>query len=223
MDQTAETYCDILDGVAAYFDSAFLDGILDALRACDDPGLGHALNGNQIRSKRWLVDALHQTLGGTFATVYVLGGWYGVLGAMLLHDRRFRIGTVVSVDIEPQCEPMARNLNRAHVRRGQFETRTADVLDLDYGELFRRNGAAAECLLICTSCEHFDAFAAWYDRIPAGTLLALQSNDYFACPEHVNCVPDLAAFARQTPMAELHFEGGLRLKKYTRFMRVGRK
>jgi hypothetical protein len=35
-------------------------------------------------------------------------------------------------------------------------------------------------------------------------------------------VPDLAAFARQTPLRELRYEGERRMRRYTRFMRIGR-
>ncbi len=51
----------------------------------------HALNENQIASKQWLLDRLYDTLGGRYGTIYILGGWYGVLGAMLLSDGRFML------------------------------------------------------------------------------------------------------------------------------------
>jgi hypothetical protein len=47
--------------------------------------------------------------------------------------------------------------------------------------------------------------------------------DYFACSEHVNCVPDLAAFRAQAPMRELLFAGEHKLRRYIRFMLIGRK
>jgi hypothetical protein len=91
------------------------------------------------------------------------------------------------------------------------------MLAVDY----RRDPVAD--LVINTSCEHLGNFAAWYDRVPAGQLLALQSNDYFACAEHVNCVPDLAGLAAQAPMRELLFAGERKLSRYVRFMVIGRK
>ncbi len=54
---------------------------------------------------------------GRFGTVTVLGGWFGVLGAILLADRRLAIRQVVSVDLDPRCEAIARSLNATHVRR----------------------------------------------------------------------------------------------------------
>jgi hypothetical protein len=64
---------------------------------------------------------------------------------------------------------------------------------------------------------------AWYGRLPTGILQALQSNDYFDCDEHVNCIADLTAFKRQAPMSEVLYEGALQRKRYSRFMLIGRK
>ena len=60
-------------------------------------------------------------------------------------------------------------------------------------------------------------------RLPAGQLVALQSNDYVAIPEHVNSVESLDAFTVQTGLGEVLFAGELVLEKYTRFMLIGRK
>ena len=53
--------------------------------------------------------------------------------------------------------------------------------------------------------------------------MVLQSNDYFSCDEHVNCVTTLQAFEQQAPLSETLFSGQLKLKKYTRFMQIGRR
>jgi hypothetical protein len=211
-----EFYRDILDGLAQGAHGAFVADVLATLSRQDVPRLGAALNRNQAASKRWLVDTLAASAGATFAHVAVLGGWYGVLAATLLHDPRFAIGRVESVDIDPSCAPVARSLNATHVKDGRFAARTADMLALDYAAL----GAD---LVVNTSSEHLADFARWYARIPDGQLLVLQSNDYFACAEHVNCVSDLAAFAAQAPMRERLYEGARRMRRYTRFMLIGRK
>ena len=65
--------------------------------------------------------------------------------------------------------------------------------------------------------------AAWYDRIPKRALIVVQSNDYFDCPEHVNCVADVAALKAQVPMSERFYEGTLRRRRYSRFMLIGKK
>ena len=65
--------------------------------------------------------------------------------------------------------------------------------------------------------------SAWYDGVPPGTLQVHQSNDYFDCPEHVNCVADLEAFKADLPMGEVLYQGSMARKRYTRFMLIGRK
>lgn len=197
--------------------------------------LQHALNHNQAACKGWLVDELFTALGGRFGTVHILGGWYGVLAGLLLSDRRFSIDRVVSYDIDPSCARVAEWLNRRFVAEGRFQAVTADVCGLYFansngsangsiagGEAVG-NGDHPRTLVINTSCEHIAPTAAWTDRIPSGTLIAAQSNDYFDCPEHVNCMPDLTAFKADVPMRELYYEGTLARKRYTRFMVIGRK
>ncbi len=193
--------------------------------------LEHALNANQIACKSWLVDQLFASLGGRFGTVYLLGGWYAVTAALLLGDGRFRIARVRSFDVDPNCAAVAEAINRRYVAHGRFEAITADVRELDYegpnGAAAGTNGHGAHGpapnLVINTSCEHMLPTAAWYRRVPRGMLLLCQSNDYFSCAQHVNCMTDLAAFKADLPMAELYYEGALERKKYTRFMLIGRK
>jgi len=195
------------------------------------PGVHYAFSENQIVSKTWLADTVHATLGGHFGTVYVLGGWYGVLGAILLNDPKFHVGRVLSFDIDPGCAPVAEHLNAAHVASARFRAVTADACTLDYqcfddGPVSRgsSNGEGARMnLVINTSCEHMLSTEAWYDRLPVGIAQTFQSNDYFDCSEHVNCIKDLAAFKQQMPMSELLYEGALQRKHYSRFMLIGRK
>jgi hypothetical protein len=211
-----EFYRDILAGLAVYAGSDFVRDVLATLTRHQEPGIGVALNRNQMASKRWLADALFESAGGRYRKVVILGGWIGALAAVLLHDHRFDIAHVVSIDIDPRCAAVAESLNATHVRAGRFEARTADMREVDYE-------AQAADLLINTSCEHVEDFGRWYARVPDGQPLVLQSNDYIAVAEHVNCVPDLAAFRAQAPMREALFAGERAMRRYVRFMLIGRK
>ena len=220
MTEKDRLYLDILDGLSVYYDSPLIQDIVKTAAEFPEPDLGTAFNHNQTASKTWLIEALHDALGGNLGVVYVLGGWYGVLGALLLHDRRFDISRLLSVDLEDHCRPVAESLNRTHVDGGRFTALTADMLGLDYA-----GGATAPKpdLLINTSCEHLERFGDWFAGVPDGMALALQSNDFFDCDYHVNCVPSLAALEAQAPMTEILFAGELETKNYTRFMLIGRK
>ena len=185
-----------------------------------------AFNPNQIASKTWLLDRVFETVGGRFGTVHILGGWYGALAALVFADIRFRIARVVSYDLDPACAPVAERVNAKQAAEGRFKARTADAGRISYASEVGVKGGLMERpsdLVINTSCEHMPRGVDWFGCIPDGMLLAAQSNDYFDCDEHVNCVTDLAAFKSQVPLSELLYEGSLRRRRYTRFMLIGRK
>ena len=115
MPDREEFYQTVLDGLGRYLESHFIADVLDAIRRFPAAELHYALNKNQMASKKWLLDELHRAVGGRLGTVRILGGWYGVLAAMLLHDRRFEVDSVISVDIDPTCEPVANAVNRVHL------------------------------------------------------------------------------------------------------------
>ena len=128
------------------------------------------------------------------------------------------------MDLDPRCAAIAESLNATHLRAGKFAAQTADMLAMDYAPGRSRGDAAQGVeVVINTSCEHFREFGRWYDRIPPEQLLVLQSNDYYVCGEHVNCVPDLATFRSQAPMREVLFAGERKMPHYVRFMLIGRK
>ncbi len=216
-DEKDEFYLDILDGLARYLDDPFFRDVVAAVSRYRGPYIANSLNKNQMASKTWLIDELYRATGGNLGTCYVLGGWNGVLGALLLRDPRLHIERLLSIDIDPACRAVAETMNAHHVESGRFEAVTADMHDVDYGA----DGSAV--MLFNTSCEHLENFAGWYAGTPRDMLMVLQSNDMFNEEAHVNCVPDLDAFKRQAPMTNLLFAGELPLKRYSRFMLIGRK
>ena len=206
---------DILRGLARYSGSDFIAALAEAVTRHPRHNISQALGHRQIACKMWLKDALFAALGGRFGTIWVVGGWYGVLPAMLFDDARFEIDRIISFDLDPDCRPVAETLNAKAGAEGRFEARTADMYKLAYGDPERPD------LIINTSCEHIPDMPAWLDLIPAGQKLVLQSNNYFSEPEHVNCVESLEAFIDQCRLARLDFSGDLDMKKYSRFMLIG--
>ncbi len=232
LDEKDEFYLDILDGLARYLDNPFIADMVKAVSRYRGPYIANSLNKNQMASKKWLIDELYRATGGHLGTGFVLGGWNGVLGALLLCDPRLEIERLLSIDLDPACRAVAETMNRGHVKTGRFTAVTADMYHIDYGagglEGRGPNGElrfveATADILFNTSCEHLERFSEWYERTPEGMLMVLQSNDMFDEESHVNCVADLEEFKRQAPMAETLFAGALALKRYTRFMLIGRK
>ena len=221
-EQDKELYHDILEGLSIYFDSTLLLDILSTINRYPRPDFGNAFNRNQISSKKWLINQLLAVTDGRFGHVVILGGWYGVLSALLLNDPRFSIRSITSVDLNPDCEGVASCLNQRFTDNGQFNPITADMFDIDYQSLLEAGkNDSVDNLLINTSSEHITDFEKWYAKIPPGTHVVLQSNNFFDCDEHINCVNNVEEFQLLAPLSQTLFAGSLPLKKYTRFMLIG--
>jgi hypothetical protein len=116
------------------------------------------------------------------------------------------------------------------MKEWKFKSCTQDIHDINYDthvyNVNRSDGSICELTdspdtIINTSCEHIENFDKWYDKIPAGKILILQTNNYFDLPEHVNCSKTLEDFSKQTPMTKTLYQGELFLEKYSRYMRIG--
>lgn len=221
LDPNVQSFKDILDGLAVLYQNPFIRDVRNTILAYPESTLGVALNKKQTACKKWLVEELSRACGPDLGSVHILAGWYGLLGAMLLADTDLNLEKLIVVDVDPSCEEVALSLNATHVRSGRFDFQCHDIYALDYSA--PPEGLAGPDIVINTSCEHLNAFDDWFARLPAGLTLVLQSNNYVAIPEHVNCVENLEAFKAQAPMSELLFAGQLELEKYTRFMVIGRK
>lgn len=213
-----DAFYDILRGVAALTGNSVVADLARLVADDMPPEIWIAFNHKQIGSKRWLVDALAQVLPQPQGPVWVLGAWYGVLGALLLADERLTIPAVVSVDLDSTCADVAERLNRRHVAAGRFRTMTADMMALDFAA-----EKPAPGLVINTSCEHLADVPGWLATLPPGLPLLLQSNDYVREPDHRSCVASLEAFKAQAGLSEVLFAGALPTKNYTRFMLIGRR
>jgi hypothetical protein len=204
---------DLARGIAAYTGSPLVKGIARVIAAYPEAAIANAFNHKQVACKVWARDRLFDSLGGRFGKIAILGGWYGVLAAMLFEDKRFEIGGVESIDIDPSVAAVALALNRDAGDR--FKATTADMYALDYAAL-------RADLVVNTSCEHIADLGSWLELLPKGTSVLLQSNDYLSEPGHINCVASAEAFEQQAELASVAFSGALPQKKYTRFMLIGR-
>lgn len=213
-----EAFHDLLRGMAALSGNHIVADVARLYGKGAPPDLAIACNHKQIASKQWLVGALAEVCPKPTGPIWVLGAWYGVLGAMLLDDPRLTIDAVVSLDIDPTCAPIAEILNHRHVAAGHFRALTADMMALDFAAQTPAPG-----LVINTSCEHLADVPGWIATLPAGLPLVLQSNDYFREPDHRSCVPSLEAFREQAGLGEVWFAGARPTKNYTRFMLIGRR
>jgi hypothetical protein len=207
---------DLVRGIARFTGSNLITALARTIAAYPAAPFDVAFNHKQIASKQWARDMLATHTDCRFANIWIMGGWLGVLPAMLLDDKRFSIGRVTSFDIDPTVGEVACLLNRSIAGEGRFNASTADMYDLDY------SSPDAPDLVINTSCEHIADLPGWLKLLPAGCRVMLQSNNYFAEPTHINCVHSIDEFARQAGLKELNYAGSLKLPKYTRYMLIGR-
>lgn len=189
------------------------------------------LSQGQLRSKLWLVNEL-QKLNLDLGTIFLCGGWYATL-ATLMFERDLNIQKIRSFDIDPSCVAIAETFNKPWVvDNWKFKAAIKDILDIDYATetyiVTRSDGTICELTdlpdtIVNTSCEHIERFAEWYDKIPSGKLVILQTNNYTEIEDHVNCSLSLRGFELITPMTTVLYSGELPLEKYTRYMRIGYK
>jgi hypothetical protein len=207
---------DLLRGVAEYTASPLVAALARTVAAFPDAALDIAFNHKQVACKTWARDALLQHLGPAFGAVWVLGGWYGVMAAILFDDPRFAIGHISSIDFDAAVAPVAKVLNAESSAAGRFSAVAADMYGLDY----RAPGARPD-LVINTSCEHIPDLEGWLALLPPGMPVLLQSNNYASEPGHVSIVGSLEHFAEAAALSRLVFSGALELRNYTRFMLIG--
>ena len=200
------------------------------LRTHPEVDLTDVFSQGQINSKEWLIKELSK-IDLPLSKTFVLGGWYGTLPAMMLESGLFPGAVFRSIDIDQKCATIADTLNRDPwvIDGWRFKASTADMFDLDYTAIkhktFRFDGSFIELTenpdtLINTSCEHID-LVKWWNMLPDGVLVALQSNDFKDGDGHINCVNSLEDFKKQAPMADVLYEGTLELDKYNRYMLIG--
>jgi len=186
----------------------------------------------QLKSKIWLISVLKEKSFFNLGNVFLCAGWYGVLPFLLLNDKKFSIYRMFNFEKDFLSVQISEDLNRQFVKNNwKFKATLKDILELNYQQAqfdtLKSNGEVQTLVvspdtIINTSCEHIRHFSKWWDKLPPDKLIILQSNNFFQHQDHVNCISSLEQLKKQAPM-NLLYEGELDLKKYKRFMLIGRK
>ena len=119
-----------------------------------------------VFNKLWLIHELAK-IKDTFSTIYILGSWYGNL-SILLARSSISYQHIVNVDTDErrvrQGQKIAQHLHVAD----RIEPMVADANTLDYRQL-DSNGLVINCSI------HDMPNSGWFDHIPRGVMVALQS------------------------------------------------
>lgn len=177
---------------------------------------GYSLKGSfthdLIKSKVWLLTELAR-IAPDVGTIYVLGSWYGNLGVLLALDPVIRYKQLINVETDKK---FLQTSERIHDRLGMANTEymLKDANDLDYQQLGR------DGVVINTSLTDMPG-QAWFDNIPAGTLVVMQSRDN----DPGNASHSTQNIIDRFPLSEIIYDGELRLQdpetEYTRYMVIG--
>ena len=185
----------------------------------------------QMMSKFWMIDELKK-MNRSFDKVAHYGGWYGTIYQLL--NKEFNISQYRNFELDKLAAGIADIFNYKEVADSwKFKSVVSDVnelywkprLGLYYKVLSKSNKYVQESLqpdlIINTSCEHMDE--TWFNNIPDGNLICLQTNDYFNNEQHINCVEDEDAALKKYPMSEVYYKGTIDTYLYKRFMLIGKK
>jgi len=145
-----------------------------------------------IFNKLWLIKELSK-IKDQYSTIYILGSWYGNL-SLLLSRSNIEFDHIVNVDQDVDVLKQGQRIAR----------RLGD--DLDYRQLDQ------DGLVINTSCHDIDR-QDWFDHIPAGTMVALQTRD------------DVDHSLSQYPLQKTLYRGSIDLEDpetpYTSWLKIG--
>ncbi len=178
-----------------------------------------AFSSGQVLSKLWLAQEL-EPIARTHANparIVLVGGWYGILNLMLRVRSNMNIESVRSVDVDQDACAIADKINDTWVwQNWKFKSINADANEYDYADAN---------LIINTSVEHIDTYT-WFDNIPNGCLVALQSND-MDHEDHCHNHESLDSFKNDFPLSEILYSGIKHFEYpdwgFNRFMIIGRK
>ena len=172
----------------------------------------------QLESKQWLIANLQKFIptDKTKIDVVIHGGWNGVL-ASLLYNSGMPINLVTSIDMDENCEEVANMINKRYEINDLFRAVTADMCFYEYNTI--------PDIVINTSTEHLtrDKYKQWLEKIPNGSMVVLQNNNYYEIPEHVNCYNTVDDFAKQCDLNTILMKNTLELPSYNRFLVIGYK
>lgn len=202
--------------------------------------ISDAFSRGQVQSKIWLVTELEKvrlTLSNpVYKQVLLLAGWYGQLKS--LYDKKLTYRKMRILDMDrTACEISDSVFNLYDLEDYKVKSVCADINDLKLYkngfefdiENFSTGKVITEKflpdLIINTSAEHMNE--DWFNQIrfkelDGDPIVAIQSNNLFEVPEHINCVHGVDHMRKKFPMREILFEGELQLKGYKRVMLIGR-
>ncbi len=178
-----------------------------------------AFSSGQIGSKIWLATELEECVKKFNINhplkISIIGGWYGVLNFILQSRNNLNIDCVRTIDIDKVACDNADLLNEYWVwQNWKFKSICADANQIPYFDY--------NCVINC-AVEHIPTLE-WWENIPEGTLVVLQSNN-MDHEDHVFNHENLDQFNNDFATTETFYLGEKEFKytdwSFIRFMKIG--
>jgi hypothetical protein len=214
--------------------------IFDYKKKVDNDDIYDAFSRSQIKSKIWLIEELENVRQKLPDPVYkhvaIFAGWYGQLKS--IYDKKLTYRKMRNIEMDRNaCEASDYIFNLSELENYKVKAVNANINELtlhkngyewdveNFKDGTRYSEKFLPDLIINTSAEHMTE--EWYNQIRFKDLennpvVAIQSNNLFDIPEHINCVHSVDHMKKKFPMKEILFEGELQLKGYKRVMLIGR-
>lgn len=166
----------------------------------------NSINDNQEKSKNWLIEkSIEYFTYFDSPKVCIAAGWYGSLANKL---KTYLNNGVITFDKDPQCKAIGQKL---------YKNVTFATAEIEYFNFKTYD------IVICTSCEHLkqNVINDMLEKIRKGALVILQSNNYFAIEDHINCYNSVEEFQQTLQLEKILYKGTLKLENCDRYMVVG--
>ena len=165
-------------------------------------------------SKVWLLQELAR-IQPDIGTAYILGSWFGNISLYMRLLPLVKPTRTINVERDRSMLAQSRRM-LDHIGADDVEHMLADANDLDYRQL------GNDGVVINTSLTDMPG-RAWFDRIPPGTRVVMQSRDHDPGQRFLSTQDILDKF----PLTTVESQGKLELQDpetdYTRFMVIGTK
>jgi len=209
--------------------------IADYKKKVNSDNIYDAFSRSQVKSKTWLIDELAK-IDTNYDNVLIMAGWFGQLKTV--YEKRLTYAKMRIAELDRNaCETsdyifnlsnlenykvksVNVNINELTLHKNGYEWTVENLKDnTGYSEKFLPD------LIINTSAEHMNE--DWFHQIrfkqmESDPIVAVQSNNLFDIPEHINCVHSVDHMKKKFPMREILYEGELQLKGYKRVMLIGK-
>jgi hypothetical protein len=168
--------------------------------------VGNGLGPKHWIGKQWLVDNLIDHV--FMEDIHVAAGWLGLTSYLL--RKEFPDNSITNSDIDSGCMTLGEYLFTGY--NIKFEIRDTVLNVPDCG------------VYINTSIEHIPQKYVEHilKYLKQGTIVALQSNNYYSVEDHVNCSKDINEFIHKTNLKEIYYTGEIPFENHDRYMIIGK-